>query len=113
MAISLKKLFEPTLLTASNATIYTVDEATTTIIENLVVRLTNTTASPETVTGYAVPSGDSASTTNRIFNKAVPANDFTLVTVPTLKNGDFIQFAQSGGTTIVNIQHESGLTKTP
>lgn len=113
MAISLKKLFEPTALTASNATIYTVDEATTTIIENLVVRLTNTTGTPETVTGYAVPSGDTASTTNQIFNQAVPANDFTLVTIPTLKNGDFVQFAQSGGATIVNVQHESGLPKTP
>jgi hypothetical protein len=113
MAISLKKLFEPTALTASNATIYTADGATTTIIENLVVRLTNTTASPETVTGYAVPSGDTAGDTNRIFNKAVEGDDFTLVTIPVLKNGDFIQFAQSAGGAIVNIQHESGLPKTP
>jgi hypothetical protein len=113
MAISLTKLFEPTLLTASNATIYTVAGATTTIIENLVVRLTNTTGTPETVTGYAIPSGDTASDTNKIYSGAIPANDFVLVTIPVLKNADFIQFAQSGGTTIVNIQHESGLTKTP
>ena len=113
MAISLKKLFEPTLLTASNATIYTVAEANTTIIENLVVRLTNTTGTPETVEGYAIPSGDTASDTNKVYSGAIPADDFVLVTIPVLKNSDFIQFSQAGAGTIVNIQHESGLTKTP
>ena len=113
MAVSLKKLFAPTLLTNSLATIYTLSESNTTIIENMVVRLTNTTGTAETVTGHAVPSGGSASDTNEIFNASVPANDFVLVTIPVMENGDFIQFSQTNSGTIVNIQHESGLPKTP
>ena len=113
MAVSLKKLFEPTALTSSNETIYTLDGASTTIIENLVVRLVNHTGTPETVKGYAVPSGGSASVTNQIFSGSVPDADFILVTIPVLKKDDQIVFAQTSGTAVVNIQHESGLPKTP
>lgn len=113
MSISLKKLFEPTALTDSLATIYTLGEATNTIVENMVVRLSNTTGSPETVEANAVPFGDTAAAVNKIYNAAIPANDYVLVSVPVLKNGDFIQFKQTNTGSIVNIQHESGLPKTP
>lgn len=113
MAVSLKKLFEPTALTSSNAVIYTLEGASATIIENLVVRLVNHTGTAETVTGHAVPSGGSASDTNQIFNGSVADNDFTLVTIPVLKKDDQIVFSQTSGTAAVNIQHESGLPKTP
>ena len=112
--IVLSKLFEPALLTSSLATIYTLTSVpTNTVIENLVVRLTNVTGAGETVTGNVVPLSGSASTTNQIFSAAVPANDYTLVTIPVMKYGDFIQFKQTSGGTVVNIQHESGLPKYP
>lgn len=113
MAITLKKLFAPTLLTNTLATIYTLSESTNAIVENMVVRLTNTTASGEVVTGNCVPSGGSASDTNEIFNATVPANDFVLVTIPVMSDGDFIRFKQTNSGTIINIQHESGLPKEP
>lgn len=110
MAVTLKKLFEPTLLTNSLATVFTLNEGQS-IVENMVVRLTNTTASSETVTGHLVPDGGTASDTNKIFSADVPANDFVLVTIPVMKKSDFIQFQQANTGTIVNIQHESGLPK--
>lgn len=113
MPIALSKLFVPTLLTSSLATTYTVAGTSTTIIENLVVRVTNTTGTAETVTGNAVPSGGSASDTNEICNVSVPANDYLLITIPVLAFGDFIQFKQTNAGTICNIQHESGLPKYP
>lgn len=113
MSISLKKLFQPVALTSSLDTIYTLSEATNTILENMVVRLTNTTGSAETVEAHAVPSGGTASATNKIYNASIPANDYVLVTIPVLKNADFIQFKQTNAGAIINIQHESGLPKTP
>lgn len=107
MAITLSKLFEPTLLTSSAATIYTVTGATNVIVENLVLRLTNTTGTGETCT---INTG-TASTTNQIFNAEVPANDFVLVSVPVLKLSNIVQAKQTNSGTIVNIQHESGLPK--
>lgn len=113
MPVALSKLFVPTLLTNALATIYTVAGPSTTIVENLVVRVTNTSASAETVTGNAVPSGGSASDTNEICNVSVPANDYLLITIPVLSYGDFVQFKQANSGTICNIQHESGLPKYP
>lgn len=113
MAIALKKLFAPTLLTNTVATIYTLNEESSAVIENMTVRLTNTTATGEICTGHAIPSGGSASDTNEIFNASVPADDFVLVTIPVLSDGDFIQFKQTNSGTIVNIQHESGFPKAP
>ena len=109
MSITLKKLFEPTLLTSSYATIYTVAEATTSIIENMVVRLKNTTGTGE----QCFITTGTASDTNEIYSGTVPAEDFVLVTIPVLANGNLIQAKQTSAGTVVNIQHESGLPKTP
>lgn len=113
MAISLKKLFEPAELTTSLATYYTLSEATTTVLENLVVRLVNHTGSAVTVDANNVPLSGSAGGTNVILSAAsIPANDFILVSVPVMKYGDFIQVKASAGTS-VTIHHESGMPKTP
>lgn len=107
MPIDIRKLWEPVLLTDTLQTIYTVQSGTNSIIENLVVRLTNTTGTAETVTGHS----GAGTTTNQIFNGSIPPNDFVLVSVPVLSNGDSIQFKQTNTGTIINIQHESGLPK--
>ena len=113
MATSLSKLFEPAQLTASLVSYYTLSEGSTTILDNLVIRLVNTTGSAETVEGNLVPSGDSAGDDNKIVSAAtVPANDYILVTVPTMKNGDFLQLS-AGSATTITVHHESGLPKSP
>lgn len=113
MAISLKKLFEPAQLTTSLVTYYTLAEASTTVLENLVIRLVNTTASAVTIDANVVPEAGSASNTNAIVSQAsIPARDFLLVSVPAMKYGDFLQAKASAGTA-VSIHHESGMPKTP
>ena len=117
MSVAYKKLFEPTILTTSAATIFTLNASagatSTTILENLVLRVVNYTATPTTVTGYAIASGGSASN-DEIFCSAlaVPANDYVLVTVPVMAFGGFIQMLAADATTIT-VHHESGLPKTP
>ena len=113
MATSPKKLFEPSELTTSLATIYPLSEAATSVIDSMVLRLVNITSSAVSVDGNAVPSGGSAGNTNVFLAAAgIPAYDYALVTVPTLKNGDFIQLKASAANSIV-IHHESGFPKTP
>lgn len=115
--ITLKKLFEPTILTTSAATIFTLNTAsgagTTTILENLVLRVVNYTAGSITVSGYAVASGDTASDADYFCKDlSIAANDYSLVTVPVMAYNGFIQMLASAGTSIT-VHHESGLPKTP
>lgn len=113
MSIALEKLFAPTLLTNTLSEIYSVGSPSNAIVENLVVRITNVTGTAETATGHCIPSGGSATDTNKVFNASVPANDYVLVTIPVMEYGDSIEFKQTNSGTILNIQHESGLPKFP
>lgn len=117
MAVTYKKLFEPTILTTSAATVFTLNAAagatTSTILENLVIRCVNYTGSPVTVSGYAIASGGSASDDEYFAaGVTVPANDYILLTVPVMAFGGFIQMLCSAATS-VTVHHESGLPKTP
>ncbi len=109
MAISYQKLFPPTLLTTSDATIYTVPSVpASTLLRNARVRLTNFTTVATTGRVHAVPSAGSISTTNAFFYEiTVPANDYVDVDVPIMAAGDTIQ-ARAGTTSAVNIQAISG-----
>jgi ABC-type transport system involved in Fe-S cluster assembly fused permease/ATPase subunit len=117
MSVTYKKLFEPTILTTSAATIFTLNSSAgavdSTILENLVLRVMNYTAGAITVSGYAIASGGTASD-DEYFCKAmsIPANDYALVTVPVMAFGGFIQMLASSNTSIT-VHHESGLPKTP
>jgi hypothetical protein len=55
MAITQKRLCGPSMLTASTATYYTVPSSTTTIVKQIL--LTNTTSSAKTATVRLLPSG--------------------------------------------------------
>jgi hypothetical protein len=109
MALEYFKLFVPTLLTGSAATIYTMPATpVTTVMKNLRVRLTNTDTSARAVTLYAVPAAGSASATNMFLPAvSIPAGGYLDVDVPTLKFSDFLQgFAST--TSVVNIQELGG-----
>ncbi len=72
------------------------------------VRVTNVTEATRTVTLYAVPSSGSASDTNAIVkNFAVPSNDYVLVSVPYLEDGDTLQ-GKADQASALNIQFEKG-----
>lgn len=109
MAIAYVKLFQPTLLTTSDATIYTVPSIpATTLLRNARVRLTNFTTSATTGRVHAVPSAGAVSTTNAFFYEVtIPANDYVDVDVPILASGDTIQ-ARAGTASAVNIQAIAG-----
>jgi uncharacterized protein YcgI (DUF1989 family) len=109
MAISYVKFFPPTLLTTSDAVIYTVPAVpATSLLRNARVRLTNFTTTATTARVYAVPSAGSVSTTNTFFyDVTIPANDYIDVDVPILASGDQIQ-ARAGTASSVNIQGIAG-----
>lgn len=109
MAIAYVKFFPPTLLTTSDAIIYTVPTIpATTLLRNARVRLTNFTTLATTARVYAVPNAGSVSTTNTFFyDVTVPADDYIDVDVPIMSAGDTIQ-ARAGTATSVNIQAIAG-----
>ena len=109
MAIAYAKFFPPTLLTTSDAVIYTVPTVpATTLLRNARVRLTNFTATATTGRVHAVPNAGAVSTTNAFFYEVtIPANDYVDVDVPILSAGDTIQ-ARAGTASAVNMQAISG-----
>lgn len=109
MTISYVKLFQPTLLTTSDATIYTVPTVpATSLLRNARVRLTNFTTTATTGRVHAVPNGGSIGTTNAFFYEVtIPANDYVDVDVPIMAAGDTIQ-ARAGTASSVNIQATAG-----
>lgn len=109
MGMSYSKLFEPTLLTATAATILTVPSGSASmLLKGGIVRLTNTSASPVSASLYSVPAAGSNGAINQFFPaKSIPANDFVDVQVPQMKAGDFLQgLAVTAG--VVNIQPIAG-----
>ena len=94
MAITYKKFFQPTVLTVSAATLFTVDTLpATTLLRGGRVRLTNTTGTAVPVTLYAVPVSGSAGAGNVLFPAAmvVPANNYLDVDLPIMAAGDTLQ----------------------
>lgn len=110
MALSYKKLFPPTLLTATVAVIFTMpDKPATTVVKNLRVRLTNTSALAVAVTLHHVPDGDSPSVTNMFLPATSIAPTGVLeVDVPTMDILDTLQ-GFAGTTGVINIQEVGGV----
>lgn len=109
MGMSYSKLFEPTLLTATAETILTVPAGSASmLLKGGIVRLTNTSATPVSVSLFSVPAEGANGDVNKFFPaKSVPANDYVDVQVPQLKAGDFIQ-GSALTPDVVNIQAISG-----
>lgn len=93
MAITYSKFFEPTVLTTSAATFFTVPATpASNLLRGGRVRLTNTTTSAKTVRLHAVPSAGSVADANAFFfDQTVPANGYVDVDVPIMKAGDTLQ----------------------
>ncbi|WP_024873158.1 hypothetical protein [Tolumonas lignilytica] len=102
MALTFQKLFQPTQLGTSAATIYTMPAApVTSFLRNARLMLVNTSASAVSVTLYSVPSGGTASATNEFLPAvSVSPNAQLQVDVPELSAGDFIQGLASTGSVI-------------
>lgn len=109
MAISYVKFFQPTVLTASLVTIYTVPTTpTSNLLRGTRIRLTNTTTTAKTARVHAVPNGGAAADGNAFFfDQTVPADAYVDIDVPIMAAGDFIQ-ALASATPGVNIQAISG-----
>lgn len=109
MAISYSKLFQPTALTASAATLYTVPTVpATSLLRGARVRLTNTSAAAKTARLNAVPSGGAAADSNVFFaDQTVPASGYVDVDVPIMGAGDILQASAAGGVG-VNVQIIAG-----
>lgn len=86
-------LFSSTLLGATISTLYTVPATPTTgTLQDLQLKLTNTSAATRTVTLYAVPSGRSVDVSTAIVvDMAVAPKDYILLPVERLGAGGTIQ----------------------
>lgn len=93
MAVQVTALFNPTQLTASAVTIYTVPATPlTTVLARARVRFTNTDTTSHSVIAYAIPNGGSATVTNCFVNsEAIAANTHLDSDVPLLGPGGVIQ----------------------
>lgn len=109
MAITYQKIFEPTVLTTSAVTIFTVPATpATTLFRGGRVRFTNTNTVAVSVTAYAVPLAGSASAGNAITNaQSIPPNISVDIDVPLMKAGDFFQ-ALAGTATSITIHCIAG-----
>lgn len=92
-ALTITRLFAPTQLTASAATIYAAPaNPASSVLQGGRVRFTNTDTSVHTVTAYAVPSGGTASAANCFMNaESLSPNTHLDIDVPQLAAGDFFQ----------------------
>ena len=102
MSITYTTFFNPTVLTTSAATLYTVPASpSSTVLRGGRLRLANTTAGAVTVTLYAVPLAGSAAAGNAfVSGKTISANDFLDVDVPLMGPGAFIQGLAGAATSI-------------
>ena len=95
MAMTQTKLHAPSQLGTSAATLYTVPGSTTTILKQ--VALCNTASSARTVSIYLVPSGGSAGVTNAVlYDVSVDAKSTTFVNLSAvMATGDILQGSAS------------------
>jgi hypothetical protein len=102
MTIAIIQLFPPTVLTTSAATLFTMPTSpTTSILRNGRMRFLNTTASPVTVTAYAVPKGGTAGVGNAFLDaQSIAANAYLDTDIPVMAEGDFLQALASAGTAV-------------
>lgn len=100
MAITTVKLFDATELTTAFVAIYVCPTApTTSCVKNMQVILTNKTAGAVTAT---LSVGAAGSDSLAFFAaKAIPANDYVVVIVPTLDVGDSLWAKAAAATSIV------------
>lgn len=104
MAVQVIRLFAPTVLTTSAATLYTAPAAATSpnaLVSRIRVRFANTTNAPVTVTAYAIESGGTAAAGNQcVPGVSVAANAVADFDMPELGPAGFIQALASAGTSI-------------
>lgn len=111
MPIVTKKLFPPQQLGVDLADVFSLSEGGNAIIENMVIRAVNTTGSAVSIDAQAIPASGSAAEANKILSGlTIPANDYELITIPVMANGDKLQMA-AGAATSISIHHESGMPK--
>lgn len=98
MALDYSRLFAPQQLGTSASTLFTLTAGT---LRNLSIKLVNTTAGAITVTGYVVPTSDTAADdTTFISAESIPSNSYIEVNVPKMISGDSLQMLASGATSI-------------
>lgn len=95
-----KRLTNPTVLTTSYVSQYTVPSATTTIVKQLIIA--NPTGTAATASVSIVPSAGSASTSNNVIGGLTVSANSTLVfdLSQVLATGDSIWALASAGTTL-------------
>lgn len=113
MTMQYKKLFEPLLVTAitsgtAQAVMTVPADPATTLFKGGAYRVTNTSASPASLTMHAVPLAGSLGAANNFFPaKSIPANDYVDVQIPQLKAGDSVQVF-AGTASVINVQPLAG-----
>lgn len=107
-------LFSSTLLSAINNTIYTVPASPISIIlQDLQLKITNTSTATRTVTLYAVPDGANVDVSTAIVvDMAIPPKDYLILPAERLGAGGSIQgFADVAS--VISVQPIGGKLHTP
>lgn len=101
-AYNLKRMTNPTQLSTSAASVYTVGAGITAVVKQVLA--TNTTASASTVSVHLVPTSGTATTSNLLFAAVpVPPNSTLVIDLATVMNaGDSLQ-AFAGNATTINL----------
>lgn len=99
--LEIKQLFSPVVLPAAAGVLFTMPVVAGTTLKNGRVRLTNTTAAPVSATLYSDVAATASGAGNIAFpTKAIPANDYVDVDIPTMKAGDTLRGFASAAASI-------------
>jgi|GEM_PF-3397834 len=111
MSITYSKLFQPTQLGTSLATLFTIvtTNAPQTLLRGGRVRLTNTSSVAVSAELDAVPNGGTAGVANQLVptNYTVPANGWIDVDLPVMGVGDFLQ-GKAGTANVITVHFMAG-----
>ena len=104
--------FESSYLSDSASSIYILSGASTSILQDLVLKFTNLTGATRLVTAYAYTSGSPSLENALIYNHTVPPYDYIEVPVPRIGNGGKVD-AFCDVASAVNVQAIGGKIHVP
>lgn len=104
-ALSYNRLFDSKVVSNSADNIFTLGSG---VLRNLVILVTNSTASPVTLDGWVVPSEGSAAQANQfISDYSIAANSTAEIAVPKMVTGDTLTLQAGTANALTVFDHDS------
>lgn len=104
-ALSYNRLFDSKVVSNSADNIFVLASG---VLRNLVILVTNSTASPVTLDGWVVPDGDSAAQANQFLSDySIAAHTSAEIPVPKMFTGDTLTLQAGTATALTVFDHDS------